>query len=382
MLEEMVTTAQTIIISGYYGFRNSGDEAVLKSILTSLEEESLKAGITVKPVVLSSDPAWTQRMYGVEAVPRMSLSEVRKAIKKSDGLISGGGSLLQDATSPKSIPYYLAILKLAQWVGKPTFVYAQGIGPVQRKIFYPMIRSVFQRCEYVSVRDEQSAALLASMKLKSPAAQVVPDPVMGLPLPSDSPEEYGATAEEADQLPIIGVSVRYWDKERRDLTAIADGLKRLTAQRRVHLRFLPFHLPDDEQASRMVMDQLGDIRGTGSRVSMCEQVTDPQQMLLEVSRCSLMIGMRLHSLIYASSHQVPPLGISYDPKIDHFLGRVGSQPVGTTEALNGQKLADEAVWLLDHRSQWMESQGAAIALLKSEARLPAQHIINYLCRKG
>ncbi|WP_025681965.1 polysaccharide pyruvyl transferase CsaB [Paenibacillus maysiensis] len=378
----MVTTAQTIIISGYYGFRNSGDEAVLKSILTALEVESRQAGITVKPVVLSSDPAWTQKMYGVEAVPRMSLREIRRAIKNSDGLISGGGSLLQDATSLKSIPYYLAILKLAQWAGKPTFVYAQGIGPVQRKIFYPMIRSVFQRCEYVSVRDEQSAALLGTMKLKHPVVEVVPDPVMGLPLPSNSEGLQGAAVEGENELPIVGVSVRYWDKERRELTAIADGLKKLAAGRRVHLRFFPFHLPDDEQASRMVMDLLGDIRETGSRVSICEQVTDPQQMLLEVSRCSLMIGMRLHSLIYAASHQVPPLGISYDPKIDHFLGRVGSQPVGTTEALNGQKLADEAIRLLDQRSQWIESQGAAIALLKSEARLPARHIINYLCRKG
>ncbi|WP_225999689.1 polysaccharide pyruvyl transferase CsaB [Paenibacillus sp. BJ-4] len=375
----MVTTAQTIIISGYYGFRNSGDEAVLKSILTALEEESRQAGITVKPVVLSSDPAWTKKMYGVEAVPRMSLGEVRRAIQNSDGLISGGGSLLQDATSPKSIPYYLAILKLAQWAGKPTFVYAQGIGPVQRKIFYPMIRSVFQRCEYVSVRDKQSAALLGGMKLERPPIEVVPDPVMGLPLPSASEQ---AAENNRDELPIVGVSVRYWDKEHRDLKAIADGLKKLAAGRRIHLRFLPFHLPDDEQASRMVMDYLGDIRATGSRVSMCDQVTDPQQMLLEVSRCSLMIGMRLHSLIYAASHHVPPLGISYDPKIDHFLSRVGSQPVGTTEALDGQKLAQEAVRLLDERNQWIESQGAAIALLKSEARLPAQHIINYLCRKG
>ncbi|AUS28917.1 MULTISPECIES: polysaccharide pyruvyl transferase CsaB [Paenibacillus] len=378
----MVTTAKTIIISGYYGFRNSGDEAVLKSILTALEEESRQAGLTVKPVVLSSDPAWTQKMYGVEAVPRMSLGEVRRAIKNSDGLISGGGSLLQDATSPKSIPYYLAILKLAQWAGKPTFVYAQGMGPVQRKIFYPMIRSVFQRCEYVSVRDEQSAALLGTMKLKRPVVHVVPDPVMGLPLPSGSELHNAATETDEDKLPVVGVSVRYWDKEQRDLTAIADGLKRLAAERRVHLRFLPFHLPDDVQASRMVMDLLGDIRGTGSLVSMCEQVTDPQQMLLEVSRCSLMIGMRLHSLIYAASHQVPPLGISYDPKIDHFLSRVGSQPVGTTDALDGQKLANESIRLLDQRSQWIESQGAAIALLKSEARLPAQHIVNYLCRKG
>lgn len=81
----MVTTAQTIIISGYYGFRNSGDEAVLKSILTALEEESRQAGITIKPVVLSSDPAWTQKMYGVEAVERMSLGKFVERLKTAMG---------------------------------------------------------------------------------------------------------------------------------------------------------------------------------------------------------------------------------------------------------------------------------------------------------
>ena len=78
-------------------------------------------------------------------------------------MISGGGSLLQDATSPKTIPYYLGVLKIAQWLGKPTFIYAQGVGPVNRKLFYPMIRSIFRKCTYISVRDMQSGELLQSM---------------------------------------------------------------------------------------------------------------------------------------------------------------------------------------------------------------------------
>lgn len=111
-----------LVISGYYGFRNSGDEAVLKSILTALEEAASQAGVTVKPVVLSAEPEWTTRQYGVEAVPRMKLAAVRQALRDSDGLISGGGSLLQDATGLGSIPYYLGIMEMARWAGKPAFV--------------------------------------------------------------------------------------------------------------------------------------------------------------------------------------------------------------------------------------------------------------------
>ncbi|WP_091012975.1 MULTISPECIES: polysaccharide pyruvyl transferase CsaB [Paenibacillus] len=393
----MVTTSQKLVISGYYGFRNSGDEAVLKSILTALEEESQRSNITIEPIVLSGDPESTTAMYGVRSVHRMKLKEVREALKESDGLISGGGSLLQDATGLKSIPYYLGVIKLAQWLKKPTFIYAQGIGPVNRKIFNPMIKSVFKACTYVSVRDEQSADYLRGLGLQWNQIHVVPDPVMGLPLP-EAKVESGAGADSADastqanrvepssgghtKLPVIGVSVRFWESDRKELTAIAAGLKKLCSKRAVHLRFLPFHLPVDEQASRFLMEMLGDVTSKGSEISITEDLTDPQLMLEEVGKCDLVIGMRLHSLIYAASQYVPPVGISYDPKIDQFLLRLDSEPAGNTDTLDGDKLAKTVVGLLDQRSQWLKEHEEGITQLKQEARVPAQQIINYLGRKG
>ena len=120
--------SKKIVISGYYGFRNSGDEAVLKSILLALKDEGGAQGVLIEPIVLSGDPAWTTEMYGVKAVHRMKPLDLLKAIGSCDGLISGGGSLLQDVTGGKTIPYYAGIIKLAQLLGKPTFIYAQGIG--------------------------------------------------------------------------------------------------------------------------------------------------------------------------------------------------------------------------------------------------------------
>lgn len=370
----VATTAKTIVLSGYYGFRNSGDEAVLKSILLALQEEGLTSGVDIKPVVLSIDPAWTSRTYGVESVHRMKLGRVRKAIKNSDGLISGGGSLLQDATGLKTIPYYLGIIKLAQWLGKPTFVYAQGIGPVQRKMFYPLIASVLRRCDYLSVRDTESAALLREMGVRGKeAVQVVPDPVMGLTLEGDDSE---ASAPEV--LPIVGVSVRFWNKARTDLTQLAEGLALLCRRRPLHIRFLPFHIPGDDEASRFVLKQLGNVEELGCTVSIASEVEHPQEMLREVSRCSLLVGMRLHSLIYAASQQVPLLGVSYDPKIDHFLGRISSVPVGTTEELDPRILAAEGERLLQEAEAWRRTRATQILELKREARVPAQQIAEFL----
>ena len=175
-----------IVISGYYGFRNSGDEAVLRSILLALEEEGAAQGVRIEPVVLSADPAWTSAMYGVESVRRMHPGDLWKALRGSDGLISGGGSLLQDATSAKTIPYYTGVMKLAQLLGKPTFAYSQGIGPVNRRWMDPLIKGVMKRSAYVSVRDVESAALLGRIGVPAERIEVVPDPVMGLPLPAGS----------------------------------------------------------------------------------------------------------------------------------------------------------------------------------------------------
>lgn len=81
------------------------------------------------------------------------------------------------------------------------------------------------------------------------------------------------------------------------------------------------------------MEMLGDVTSKGSEISITEDLTDPQLMLEEVSKCDLVIGMRLHSLIYAASQYVPPVGISYDPKIDQFLLRLDSEPAGNTDTL-------------------------------------------------
>ncbi|MFF2092591.1 polysaccharide pyruvyl transferase CsaB [Paenibacillus sp. NPDC058174] len=368
-----------IVISGYYGFYNSGDEAVLRSILLALEEQSKLAGVRIIPIVLSGDPAWTSQMYGVESVHRMQPSEVWKALKGSDGLISGGGSLLQDATSAKTIPYYTGVIKLAQWLGKPTFIYSQGIGPVNRRWMDPLIRNVMRKSVYVSVRDAQSAELLGRIGVPRNRIEVVPDPVMGLPLPASAAAVSEAAAASADKLPVLGVSLRHWRKDEEDLARAIDALAELASRRAVRLRFLPFHTPDDTETSKLVMERLnGRLGSHGSITELAAPGDDPQQMLLEVSRCDALFGMRLHALIYAANREVPMLGLSYDPKIDQFLHRLGLKAVGTTEQLDAAVFADSAELLLDDAEGWKRDHRDAIDRLKQQSQQPAQQIVQLL----
>ena len=118
-----------IIISGYHGFKNSGDEALLFAILNTLRKKKKDIDVTV----LSKTPEETARVYNVNSVSRYNFFKVRKEMKNSKMLLFGGGSLLQDATSSKSILYYLAIIFLAQRCGIKTMLYANGIGPIIKK---------------------------------------------------------------------------------------------------------------------------------------------------------------------------------------------------------------------------------------------------------
>lgn len=112
-----------VLISGYYGFKNFGDEAILSVLVTHLKE--VGADITV----LSSDTDYTAKKYSVNSVRSFDMVNVLKEIQNTDVLISGGGSLLQDVTSLKSLVYYSFIIALALLLNKKVIVFAQGIGP-------------------------------------------------------------------------------------------------------------------------------------------------------------------------------------------------------------------------------------------------------------
>ena len=167
-METMVTSLRAgetnlqvrrVVISGYYGFRNSGDEAVLKSILFALEEEGAEQGVQIVPIVLSADPAGRAEMYGVESVHRMRLRRNccgRFAAATASSAAAEACCRMRQARRRSRITR--ACLKLAQLLGKPTFIYAQGIGPVNRRWMDRLIRGVMRRSAYVSVRDEESAA--------------------------------------------------------------------------------------------------------------------------------------------------------------------------------------------------------------------------------
>lgn len=353
-----------ILISGYYGYDNAGDEAVLQAILFNLKQEAP----FIKPVVLSANPEKTAKEYGVEAAHRLRFQEIWKALKQSDGLISGGGSLLQDETGLGSIPYYIGVLRLAQIMGKPTFIYAQGIGPVNRKIFYPLIRSGFLRAKYISVRDRASSLLLTEMKVPSKTVEVVVDPVLALPPISKEKVQQIFRKEKLTQSPVI-IAIRFWKSQRHYLDTVAqvaDQLIRMGEE----VVFLPMHEPMDRTASQYVISKMSE------KAKMMEIYDAPSLMgIIGESKC--VIGMRLHALIFAAAVGVPGIGISYDPKVDQFLAKLNQTPVGTTDELNPDILFDQIKHVLHHLDENKAEIQKRLPALKEQALQPAKQIAQY-----
>ena len=158
-----------VLVSGYYGFGNLGDEALLAGMLTGLQEHSV--------TVLSQRPAATRALHGVGAAHRL---RGLAALLNHDALISGGGGLLQDKTSARSLRYYLGVLELAQRLGKRTVVYGQSVGPLSPDGERAVAQAL--RGLPVAVRDGPSQVLVetaghVSAELVADSALLLPEPV-------------------------------------------------------------------------------------------------------------------------------------------------------------------------------------------------------------
>ena len=299
-----------LVISGYYGFGNAGDEAMLTAMVGALRQ----ADPSVRITVLSGNPADTRRRHGVEALHRLNLWRIGWTLLHADLLISGGGSLLQDVTSGRSIFYYLGVMQLACWLGCPVMLYAQGIGPIRSRLARAFMRHVGNRLAGATVRDEGSKRELAGLGVVRPPVIVTADPVLAL---SPADREIGRSVVNRAALsgsgPLIGFSVREWRGQAHFKEVFAAAADRLAAETGARIVFLPMQWPDDLRAAQAVAERMAQPH------ALLAGGYDTTGLLSIVGNLDLLVGVRLHALIFAAVMEIPFVGVSYDPKIDRFL---------------------------------------------------------------
>ncbi len=305
-----------LLISGYYGFNNIGDESVLRTVTDALREGLEDIDITV----LSASPEDTAEKYGVKAVARMKPLAIIRAVWNCDLLISGGGSLLQDATSRRSIHYYLLIIRLALLFGKKVFIYSQGIGPIRSRYNRRLTRRVLRHVHGIVVRDARSKRLLQDIGVPADRVYVTADPVIRVKKADLEPGRAILQAEGYKKQPgrlTVGWAIREKKTDSAFAHRIEECIRWLDEEYHADSILIPFYHSEDLPVAEVLQSRLA-----GTAVCIREKhLTD--EMLSIIGNMDLLVGVRLHSLIYAAVMQVPMLGISYDPKIDSFLGSVG-----------------------------------------------------------
>jgi polysaccharide pyruvyl transferase CsaB len=288
-----------VILCGYYGYGNGGDEALLATLLQMLPKH-------VSPVVLSGNPAFTESLHGVPACDRRKPLAVLKLLRTSQAFIWGGGSLIQDSTSALSPWYYCALLIVARLMGLKTIAWAQGIGPLKRPQTQWIARQAFRRCDGISVRDGGSMAWVEHWRCTAINA---PDPVWAL---AASP------TSAADNLPNprIAVVLRshpLLTPER--LARIIEALKEFHTRTQAFIVLVPFQKSQDLAIAQSIHSQL-------PHISQVVQSSDPRELKGVFQGVEMAIAMRLHGLIMAASEGCRCFGISYDPKVQRLMEEI------------------------------------------------------------
>ncbi|UCC69250.1 MAG: polysaccharide pyruvyl transferase CsaB [Armatimonadota bacterium] len=321
-----------VLVSGYYGFGNAGDEAILAGLAEGFGE----AAPGVELTVLSGDPAATELEHGVRAAPRGLASAYRLA-REWDLLISGGGGLLQDVTSWRSPLYYLGLIRLAGAAGIPVACVGHGVGPLRRALIRSLTQRTLSEVGVLAVRDRVSERTLRELGVTRDV-EVTADLAFLLPRPT----------EEAVEL-ARGKAGLAWDERPRallalrppavgacegdlapDLAGAIGGACDRVGLRPVLVAMQPAR--DSAFAERVA-------EGMSCEADVVAPGMSARELLALTAGCDLVIAMRLHALIFAAICGIPPVAISYDAKVDALMEQLGGEPATSTNRFDADALA-------------------------------------------
>jgi polysaccharide pyruvyl transferase CsaB len=365
------TENKRVMIAGYYGANNTGDEAILTGMIHALRSQ----GIT-DIMVLSRNPEQTKQIHGVNSlyIGRRfdGLGPIYKQLRKTDLFILGGGGLLQDYTR-RVVPYWLSRAILALAARTPVMFYAQGMGPLRTSFARRLVQIIANRVNWITVRDESSLQLLKEIAVNKPPVEVTADPALGIEITSD-----GRELLKAENIPLesdkikIGVSLRPWKGEENYLPSLIRSLRRLKEEYDPQFIFFPFQYGEDEKISREVMEAIEE-KSTRSAY-MVQGTYTPEQMAAMLKEMDSVIAMRLHAIILSAISCVPSFGLVYDPKVFRFMERANLADYHMSIG----EMGDQEEEMLQKMAQWLENRKE----LSQQMKEPVQDMVRRSLRNA
>ena len=367
---------KNILISGYYGYSNIGDEAILATLIRDLR--SILGTEDYNISVLSANPYATSTLNdGIFTIQRFDIFSVLREIGRANYVISGGGGLIQDVTSWKSPLYYLSIIGIAKLLNKKVLIYANGVGPLKYKFNRFLSRLILNKVDKITVRDEDSLKFLNKIGVKK--IQLTVDPIFSFeasefssysslsqrnnlslePISSLQPKNYLSSSLPKSSIentfsshPLESRNPEGFDliniepySELNDFIAVSLGYSKetvnliddfsklfdyITEKTGKICLFTPFYYLKDYEFSSKIATKMT------NKSCILETILLPSEMLSLLKRAHLGIGMRLHFIIFLAINEKPILPFLYDPKVKAY-----SKILNLNCALKGNMNLDE-----------------------------------------
>ena len=319
-----------VVICGAYGRGNAGDDAILEAILQEMRAIDPDMPITV----LTKDPKATRLTYRVRTAGRMDVLTWKKAMRHAGLYINGGGSLIQDVTSRRSLWFYLHNIQAAHKAGCKVQMYGCGIGPVLREQHRKLAASVLNASvDVITLREPDSLKELQSMGVTKPEILLTADPALTLPAASE--DEIDSVLLRAGIPPhgkYLCFALRNWKGFEDKAPLFAQAAK---------YAYETYGLTPVFAAVEKHLDPVaGRLAATGLDIPhyFLDDAGSAGTIIGALSRMQAVVSMRLHALIFAAGQGIPLAGVVYDPKVSAFLRYIGQENFLDLDALTADAL--------------------------------------------
>lgn len=322
-----------VILCGAYGKGNSGDEAILSVILSKLRSRDPELPITV----LSRKPMATKIRTHTNAVHTFDFLRIARAMRKSVLYLSGGGSLIQDATSTRSLLYYLHSIRDAKKRGCKVMMFGCGIGPVQRSANRKRAAACINNyVDRITLRDEQSLTELHRLGVVNTPVSVTADIALLVEAASEEKTEvFLAQNGVSAQTPFLLLAPRSWPGMEGHIQSFADAAVYCHAQ----YGLTPLLLAMEPNRDRLPCEQIAElIKAQGLDAVILNAPEDASLCAGVVKFSKAVLSMRLHTLIFAACQGVPYAGVAYDPKVSGFMKSLDMQSFCLLEDADSEHL--------------------------------------------
>ncbi len=344
-----------VVICGAYGRGNAGDDAILEAILQ--EMRSIDPDMPV--LVLSKDPKSTRLTYRVPSVSRMDISAWHRAMRHARLYINGGGSLIQDVTSRRSLWFYLHNIQSAKKCGCKVQMYGCGIGPVTRENHRKLAASVLnQNVDVITLREPDSQAELRAMGVTQPEILLTADPALTLrKAPDDETDSVLLRAGIPPRGRYICFALRRWRGFEEKAFLFGAAAKYAYETYGLTPVFVAVEKHLDPGAGQLAA------QGLDIPHHFLDDAGSAGTIIGALSRMEVVVSMRLHALIFAAGQGIPLAGVVYDPKVSAFLRYIGQENFTDLDALTEESLRA----MIDRaaaQSAHPEAQAAAVERLQ------------------